>query len=98
MNGDWGSRRGRVTPSAQYLVGLGDDPVNDYGRRWDIMDQPDGFARDDGGDIEIACRPRRRIFGRDRFDILHEFDLPSHPAASMIVDQAAAGKRRRPDI
>ena len=62
------------------------------------MDQPDGFACNDGGDIEIACGLRRRIFGRDRFDILHELDLAAHPAARMIVDQAAAGERRRPDI
>ena len=31
-------------------------------------------------------------------DILQQLDFASHPAPRMIVDQAAAGKRRRPDI
>src|SRR3954469_23075176 len=87
-----------VTPSAQYLLCLGDDPVNDLGGRWDIMDQSDRFAGNDGGDIEISGSLRRRILGRDDIDVLHEFDFASNPAARMIVDQAATGKRRRPDI
>jgi hypothetical protein len=48
--------------------------------------------------IEIAGRLRRGIFGRDRVDVLQKFDLASDPAPRMIVDQAAAVKRRRPDI
>src|SRR6476646_8657759 len=39
-----GSGGERIAPPVQYLASLGDDPVNDFGRRRDIMDQPDGFA------------------------------------------------------
>ena len=87
-----------VPPSAQYLLCFGDDPVNDLAGWRDIMNQSDGLAGNDGCDVEISGRPRRCIFGGDRFDILHEFDLAAHPAPRMIVDQAAAGERRRPDI
>src|SRR5688500_2668604 len=30
--------RGRITPPGQYLVGLGDDTIDNVGRRRDIMD------------------------------------------------------------
>ena len=46
------------------------------------MDQSDGFAGNDGGDIEIAGRLRRRIFGRDRVDILHQLDLAARSSAA----------------
>ena len=88
----------RIAPSAQYLVCFGDDPVNDLAGRRDIMDQPDSFAGDDGGDVKISSRLRRRIFLCNHIDVLQQFDLAPDPAARMIVDQAAAGKRRRPDI
>jgi hypothetical protein len=33
-----------IAPPAQYLVGLGDDPVDDFGRRRNIMDQACGLT------------------------------------------------------
>src|SRR5215211_4503413 len=52
-----------IAASEQGLLGLGDDAVDDLSRRRNIMDQPDGFARNDRGDIEIAGGFGRRIFG-----------------------------------
>ena len=62
------------------------------------MDQPDGFAGNDGGDIEIAGRLRRGIVGCDRSARLHQLDLAARPAPHMVVDQAAPGEWRRPHI
>ena len=39
------------------------------GRR-NIMDQADGLAGNDGGNVEISRRLRRRVFGGDRLDVL----------------------------
>ena len=48
---------------------------------------------------KLPAALRRGIFGGDRLDILHAVRfLAPDPAARMIVDQAAAGERRRPDI
>ncbi len=62
------------------------------------MDKPNGFAGNDGGDIEIAFGFRCRIVGDDTFHILQKFELAAHPAPGMIIDQAAPVKRRGPDI
>ena len=62
------------------------------------MDQPNGLTGDDGGDIEIAGGPGCGIFGRDRMDVLQKFEFAPHPAPRVMVDQAAAVERRRPDV
>src|SRR5882672_1122620 len=95
-SGPW--RCGGVSPSAEDLVGFGDDPVNDLGRRRNVMDQADALAGKDAGDVEIPGRTGSGIFGGNRVDVLQQFDLASHPAPRMIVDQGAAVERRRPDI
>src|ERR1700710_2973228 len=72
-----------IAASEQSLLGLGDDTVDDLGCPANIMDQPDGFAGDDRGDIEIAGGLRRRIFGGDRVDVLHQLDFAADPAPRM---------------
>ena len=64
--------------------------VDDLGRRWNIMDQADGFAGKHGGDIEITRSPRRRILRGDLVHTLHQLDLAAGPAPQMVVDQACA--------
>jgi len=62
------------------------------------MDQPNGFAGNDSRNIEIAGGLGRGIFGCDRLCILQELNFAAGPAPRMIVDQAAPGKRCRPDV
>ena len=88
----------RVASTLQYLLGFGDNPVNDFGRWRNVVDQPNSFSCDHGGDIKITCSLGRGVFGCNLVHILQQLDLPPHPAPRMIVDQAAPGKRRRPDI
>ena len=45
---------GGVAPSTENLHRFSDDPVDDLGGWWNIMDQPDGLAGDHGGDVKIA--------------------------------------------
>src|SRR5665213_1105991 len=84
--------RGRVAPSLQYLVCLVGDALDDFGRRRNIMDQPDRFTGVHSGDIEITGVPCREIFGRNRLHLLHQFNFVPDPATGMVVDQAAPGK------
>ena len=89
---------GRVAPPEKYLVGLGDDTIDDLGGRRNVMDEPDGLAGNDRRDVEIAGGLGVGVFGGDRFDILQQFEFAAAPAPRMIVDQAAPVERRRPDI
>jgi hypothetical protein len=91
------SERG-ITPSKQDLIRFGDDPVDNLGGRWNIMDQPDRLPRNHGRDVEIAASFGRRIFSSHGVHVLQQLNFAADPAARMVVDQAASGKRRRPDI
>ena len=68
------------------------------GTRFYASQEADGLARDHRGDVEIAGRLRRGMLRRDRGDILHQLELAADPAPGVVVDQAPAGKRRRPDV
>ncbi|MFX7667096.1 hypothetical protein ABTJ82_19695, partial [Acinetobacter baumannii] len=46
-----------IAAAEQQLLGFGDDALDDFGGRGDIMDQPDGLACDDRGDVKIAGGP-----------------------------------------
>src|SRR5579863_4252049 len=87
-----------ITPAGQDLLGLTGDPIDDFGRRRNIMDQSDSLAGDDCGNIKIPGGPRRGIVGRDGSDILHQLDLTAEPAPRVIIHEAASVKRRRPDV
>jgi hypothetical protein len=53
--------RGRIASPQHYLLGLGDDTLDDFGRRRNIMDQPDGFVSGDGrNDMSVALRSGQR--------------------------------------
>src|SRR5215204_2632999 len=73
----------KIAASEQDLLGLGDDTADDFGRRWNIMDQTYGLSRNDRGDVEIAGGLCRRIFGGDLLHVLQQFDLAADPAPGM---------------
>ena len=84
--------------SKQKLFGFGNNAFDDFGGRWNIMDQPDGFAGNDSGDIKISGGFCNRVFGGNHAQLLQQFDLAAYPAPRVIVDQTAAGEGRGPDI
>ena len=81
----------KVAASEQKLLGLGDDAVDDLGRRRNIMDQPDSLAGEDGGDVEIAGGSGRGIF-RGRPPPTFCISSTSRPVQrrDMFIDQACA--------
>src|SRR5689334_20026653 len=58
-----------IAASEQKLLGFGDDAFDDLGRRWNIMDQTDRLAGNDGGDIKISGGLGGGIFGGDRLHV-----------------------------
>src|SRR4051812_29406358 len=83
----------RIGAPMQDLLGLRRDARDDVGGRWNIMNQPDSLAGDNGRDVEVAFGPCLHIVGRHAVDPLQQFQLASQPAPGMIVDQAASSER-----
>ena len=83
-------------PAFEDFGGLGHHARDDRRRGRDVVDQGDGLAGDDGGDVEIPRRFGRAVLGGDRVDVLQHLHLPAAPAADLIVDEAAPGERLRP--
>src|SRR5207244_13604869 len=79
----------KIAAAEQELFSFGDDAFDDLGGRRDIMDQADGLAGKDDGDIEVAGGSRREIFRGHLPDLLQELHLVPAPAPHMLVDQAA---------
>src|SRR5215510_5473868 len=51
----------KIAACEQELLGFGDDALDDFGRRRNIMDQSDGLAGEDDSDVEIASGSCREI-------------------------------------
>ena len=84
-----------ITPAGQDLLGLTGDPIDDFGRRRNIMDQSDSLAGDDCGNIKIPGGPRRGIVSRDGSDILHQLDLTAEPTPR-VIEPRGSGERNEP--
>ena len=90
--------RASVAPAKKYLVCLGNHSLDNLGRLGNVVDQPDRLTGNHGRNVEITGGFGRRVFGGDRPHILQELEFAPGPATGMIVDQAASGKRCRPDV
>lgn len=78
--------------------GFGNRAPDDFAGGEDLVDETDGFPGDDRSLVEVAAAARGRVEFRLTVELLEQFDLVAEPSPQVLVVQAAAVERRRPDV